>query len=100
MKATTIQIKSAPVVVAPPSPPAPPAPPAPPPSASSEFEATAAITVFVSVSDFMISGTKIDASAATFEKGTAANLKDGVKVQVKGILTAGVVKASRVRFED
>ncbi len=99
VRATTIEIKSAPPVVAPP-PPTPPAPPAPPPSASSEFEATAAVTGFVSVANFMISGTKVDASAATFEKGTAANLKDGVKVQVKGVLTAGVVKASRVRFED
>lgn len=98
VRATTIEIKSVPVVVAPP-PPAPPAPPAPP-SAGSEFEATAAVTGFVSVANFMVAGTKVDASAATFEKGTAANLKNGVKVQVKGVLTAGVVKASRVRFED
>ena len=103
VRAITIEIKRLPAVVAPPAPPAtpaPPAPPAPPPSASSEFEGTAAVTGLVSVSNFMISGTKVDASAATFEKGTAANLRNGVKVQVKGILSAGVVKASRVRFED
>ena len=99
VRATSIEIKSPAVIVTPPAPPTtPPAPP--PPSAGSEFEATAAVSGFVSVSNFMISGTKIDASNATFERGTAANLRDGVRVQVKGILSGGVVKASRVRFED
>ena len=99
VRATSIEIKSPAVIVTPPAPPTtPPAPP--PPSAGSEFEAKAAVSGFVSVSNFMISGTKIDASAATFERGSAANLRDGVRVQVKGILNAGVVKASRVRFED
>ncbi len=99
VRATSIEIKSPTVIVTPPAPPTtPPAPP--PPSAGSEFEAKAAVSGFVSVSNFMILGTKIDASAATFERGSAANLRDGVRVQVKGILSAGVVKASRVRFED
>ena len=92
VRATSIEIKSTAVVITPPAPP-------PPPSAGSEFEVTALVTGFVSVSNFMLSGTRIDASAASFERGTAADLRNGVQVEVKGILTAGVVKASRVRFE-
>ncbi len=93
VRATSIEIKSTVVVITPP-------PPPPPPSSGSEFEVTALVTGFVSVSNFMLSGTRIDASAATFERGTAADLRNGVQVEVKGILTAGVVKASRVRFEN
>ncbi len=92
VRATSIEIKSTAVAVTP-------APPPPPPSASSEFEVTALVTGFVSVSNFMLSGTRIDASAATFERGSAADLRNGVQVEVKGIVTAGVVNASRVRFE-
>ena len=93
VRAASIEIKSTAVVITPP-----PAPP-PPPGTGSEFEVTALVTGFVSVSNFMLSGTRIDASAATFERGTAADLRNGVQVEVKGILTAGVVKASRVRFQ-
>ena len=92
VRATSIEIKSTAVVITPP-------PPPPPPSSGSEFEVKALVTGFVSVSNFMLSGTRIDASAATFERGTAADLRNGVQIEVKGILTAGVVKASRVRFE-
>ena len=99
VRATSVEIKSTPVVVTPPTPPVtPPAPPAPP-SAGVEFEATGAVTGFVSIASFKLSGTTIDASTATFEKGTAADLKNGVQVQIKGTLSAGVVKATRVRFE-
>ena len=89
VRASTIEIKRTAVVINPP----------PPPSSGSEFEVKALLTGFVSVSNFMLSGTRIDASAATFERGTAADLRNGVQIEVKGILTAGVVKASRVRFE-
>ena len=85
VKATTVEIKSAGTVI--------------PPPAAIEFETTATVSAFVSVSNFTLAGQKIDASAATFEKGTAANLRVGVLVQVKGTLSAGVVKATRVRFE-
>ena len=65
-----------------------------------EFEATGNVSAFVSVSSFTVGGQKIDASAATFERGAAANLANGVRVQVKGTLSAGIVKATRVRFEN
>ena len=81
--ATSVEIKSAPV----------------PPSASVEFETTGAVSGFISVSSFQLSGKTIDASAASFERGTAADLRNGVQVEVKGTLSAGIVHAARVRFE-
>ncbi len=70
-----------------------------PPSGGVEFESTGAISSFVSVASFVIAGVQIDATGASFERGTAANLANGVLVEVRGTLTNGVVKANRVRFE-
>jgi len=70
-----------------------------PPSVGVEFESTGAVSGFVSVLSFMLSGTRIDASTASFERGTAANLANGVIVEVHGILANGIVKADRVRFQ-
>ena len=70
-----------------------------PPSAGIEFESTGAISGFVSVSSFMLAGVQIDASAASFERGTATNLANGVTVEVRGTLSNGIVRANRVRFE-
>jgi Domain of unknown function (DUF5666)/Repeat of unknown function (DUF5648) len=94
--ATRVEIKSS--VSVPPAP-QPPSPPAPSPSPGVEWEARANVADFVSISSFTLNGTKIDASAASFERGTAADLRNGVLVEVKGRLANGVVKATRVRFE-
>jgi Domain of unknown function (DUF5666) len=64
-----------------------------------EFEATGTISAFTGVASFMVAGKTIDASAASFERGTAANLANGVLVEVKGSIVGGIVKATRVRFE-
>lgn len=84
--ADNIEIKSTPVAVT-------------PPNVGVEFEATGAVSGFVSLSSFQLSGSTIDASTASFERGTAADLKDGVLVEVHGTKLNGVVKATRVRFE-
>ncbi len=68
-------------------------------AAGDEFEAKSTISSFVSVASFVVGGQTIDATSATFERGTAANLANGVIVEVKGTLANGVVKATRVRFE-
>ena len=94
VRATSIEIKSPTLVVTPPAP-----PPPSPPSAGVEFEATGAVSGFISIASFKLAGATIDASTALFERGTAADLKNGAQVQVKGTLIAGVVKATRVRFE-
>ncbi len=55
------------------------------------------IMAFNAVSDFTISGIKVDGSAATFTGGVAADLALGVDVAVEGTMTAGVLKATKVR---
>ncbi|MEW5879799.1 MAG: DUF5666 domain-containing protein [Pseudomonadota bacterium] len=56
------------------------------------------ITDFVSKADFKVQGVAVDASAATFEGGTEADLANGKLVRVMGALDAGTVKASSVKF--
>lgn len=56
------------------------------------------ITDFVSKADFNVQGVAVDASAATFEGGTEADLANGRFVRVIGALDAGTVKASSVKF--
>jgi len=71
----------------------------PPPSADTSFEATGAVSGFISVASFKVSGITIDASSAEFKDGSAANLKNGVTVEVKGTLSGGIVQATRVQFK-
>jgi carbon monoxide dehydrogenase subunit G len=57
------------------------------------------ITDFVSASDMRVGGVKVDASAATFVKGTVADLANSKRVKVEGVVNeAGVVNASKVEF--
>lgn len=58
------------------------------------------ITDFVSVSDFKLRGESIDASGATFENGTSADLANGKRVEVRGRIDGSIVRATRVKFED
>lgn len=55
------------------------------------------IMAFASVADFTVSGLHINASAATFDGGTAADLALGVAVAAEGKITAGVLKAAKLR---
>ncbi len=55
------------------------------------------IMAFVSVADFTVSGQHIDASAATFDGGTVADLATGVTVAAEGTVTTGVLKAKKLR---
>lgn len=64
-----------------------------------EAEVEGSISQFVSVASFVVAGRTIDASAATFQEGTAAGLTNGVKVGVKGTIVGAVLKASRVEFK-
>jgi hypothetical protein len=69
------------------------------PTPGAEFEAKGTISAFVSVASFSVGGGTIDATNASFERGTASDLRNGVLVEVKGVVVGGVVKATRVRFE-
>jgi Domain of unknown function (DUF5666) len=57
------------------------------------------ITAFTSATKFSVRGVPVDASAASFPKGTATIVL-GARVEVKGALVNGVLIASRVKVES
>lgn len=58
------------------------------------------IADFQSSASFTVAGQLVDASGANVEwiDGTAGKLANGLKVEIKGVLVDGVLKASRVHF--
>ena len=58
------------------------------------------VTDFSSSANFMLAGQKVDASGSSVEfiDGSAAKLANGVKLEIKGSLTNGVLIAKRVHF--
>jgi len=56
------------------------------------------ITVFGSLADFTVSGVRVDATEATIEGGSAADLGAGVVVAADGTVTDGVLKARKLRI--
>ena len=56
------------------------------------------IQQFNGAADFLVSGTAVDASNATFENGVIADLAEGKRVIVRGTLANGKVIAKKVRF--
>ena len=67
-----------------------------------EAEIEGSITAFNSVNSFSVNGIAVSTSLATrFENGSTADLLAvGVRVEVKGRLSAGVLIAERVKIED
>jgi hypothetical protein len=57
------------------------------------FEVEGYVANFVSISDFEVDGYKVDASSAVINNGTAADVVNGVKVEVEGTMTDGVLVA-------
>jgi hypothetical protein len=57
------------------------------------------ITHYVSASNFKVNGQVVDASAAAFEHGSAADLANGLKVHATGRITGGVLHASRLQID-
>lgn len=65
----------------------------------SEAEIEGSITSFASINDFNVNGIRVNTGPATvFRDGTALSV--GMRVEVKGSLTAGVLTATRVKIED
>ena len=58
------------------------------------------ISDFVSVTSFRVRDQTVDASAASFSGGTAANLANGRNVQVVGLVNGSVLVASAVTFTN
>lgn len=66
-----------------------------------EVEIEAPIEQFTSLSDFVVRGQRCDATQAIFSHGTAADLRVGVKVKVKGTKVGGdVLLVTKLEFED
>ncbi|HEY8881262.1 MAG TPA: DUF5666 domain-containing protein [Roseateles sp.] len=57
------------------------------------------VTDYVSLANFTLRGTVVDASAAKFTKGSAADVAAGAWVQVTGQLTAAGVKAIEIAVQ-
>jgi len=57
------------------------------------------VTDYVSLANFTLRGTVVDASAARFTKGTAADVAAGAWVQVTGQLTSAGVKATEIAVQ-
>ncbi len=56
------------------------------------------VSGFVSVADFLVATQRVDAGSAKFVNGTAADLKDGVKVEVEGTMAGTLLIASKLIF--
>jgi len=67
-------------------------------SDSIQAELHGTITNFASVANFQVRGTLVDASAATFSGGTAADFQNNAYVEIHGTVSNNVVSASTVAF--
>src|SRR5262249_35794701 len=68
----------------------------PPGQPSTSVQGT--ISNFVSIGNFIVSGQQVNAGAAGFVGGTAANLANGVSVSVQGTIANGVLNAATIQF--
>jgi Domain of unknown function (DUF5666) len=68
------------------------------PGQAVQFVLSAVVTDFRSIADFRVRGVGVDASAAVFVGGTAADVVDGRRVKVIGILSGRRLIASRVEM--
>lgn len=80
--ATLVEVRAAPLTVAPPTP--------------TTLEGD--VTDYVSAASFRVRGQAVDATAAAFSGGTAASLANGRQVQVTGLLEGNVLKATALTF--
>jgi Domain of unknown function (DUF5666) len=63
------------------------------------YEVSGTVSAFVSAANFTVRNQVIDASAASFSSGKIADLAVGAKVEVKGPIVGGIVKATTVKFD-
>lgn len=54
------------------------------------------VSDFVSISNFMVNGQVVNAANAVIKNGTPADIRDGLRVEVEGTMTSGVLVASVV----
>jgi hypothetical protein len=71
-----------------------------PPESAPEAKAEGVIANYLSVASFDVGGRAVNAGSASFVNGTAANLANGRRVEVEGVLSGAILLASRVVFEE
>jgi hypothetical protein len=66
-----------------------------------EFEIEGFVTSLTSTSDFVVGNQRVVTTGSTrFEGGIASDIAVGVKLEVEGVLSGGVLTASKVEFGD
>lgn len=65
-----------------------------------EVEVEGRVSAYTSLADFKVGGVPVDATNARFERGTAADLVDGARVEVEGRIVDGVLIARELKIED
>ncbi|HKS16747.1 MAG TPA: DUF5666 domain-containing protein, partial [Planctomycetota bacterium] len=71
------------------------------PTEGTESRIEGLVSGFTSLaSTFFVAGQLVDASAARFEAGVAADLANDVRVEAQGTMTGGVLVAREIEFED
>ncbi|MBC7717144.1 MAG: hypothetical protein H7143_09435 [Pseudorhodobacter sp.] len=68
------------------------------PEEGKELRVGGRISAFTSLSDFTVSGVRVNASAATLEGGVATDVMAGASVGVEGVVTGEVLKATKLRI--
>lgn len=69
-------------------------------SHSGYLEVKGYVSDFVSMNSFKVAGLSVDASAAFFEHGSAAMLRNGVRIEAKGFTAGGIFMAVKVEFNS
>jgi Domain of unknown function (DUF5666) len=67
---------------------------------ASTVELEGFVSNFVSVADFSVGGQRVDASSALFRNGVPTDLKDGIKVEVEGLMAGTLLVAKKVIFRQ
>jgi hypothetical protein len=68
-------------------------------ASAQEIEIEAPIEAYTDLSNFVVRGQRCDATLALFTKGTAADLKVGVQVKLRGVVTGSVLMVSRIEVD-
>ncbi len=68
---------------------------------AAEFEIEGFVTSLTSTSDFVVGNQRVVTTGSTrFEGGVASDITVGVKLEVEGVLSGGVLTASKIEFGD
>ena len=68
---------------------------------AAEFEIEGFVTSLTSTSDFVVGGQRVMTNGSTrFEGGVGSDIAVGVRLEVEGVLSGGILTASKIEFGD